>query len=426
MPDAARGAERPESANAPGIPAGLRVVLHSLLAGRGGAARVADLLARGLAELGCVPQRTFERADGSEAASGVAYGAPCNVTEAARHALGTPKAETHAGAEPQGVLHLHATADWTASLTAARAALPPSARPLLTLHDARLLTGGCIHPLDCPGWRDGCTAPCPLNFPDAPAAQERLRAAVRATRPVLAAPSGWLARMVRQVFPDLGCHVVPNGVEWDAPEPAPTPSDPTPAASAARSAQRTAARHGLGIAPTARAVLFLAHGGERAAFKDGPGWPRIFERIAARVPRAVAVFAGGDRVKFDGRVLRLPYLKGARLRDLFLAADVLVYPSLADNHPLVILEAMACGLPVAASAVGGVPEQVRHGETGLLAAPGDRAALAEAAATLLADPALARRLGETARATGATRFTYRRMARGYLPLYRRALGLDPQ
>lgn len=82
---------------------------------------------------------------------------------------------------------------------------------------------------------------------------------------------------------------------------------------------------------------------------------------------------------------------------LIAGCDVLCLPSRAEGLPLVVLEAMAQAKPVVASAVGGTPELVIHGETGLLVPPGDPAALARALTELLDDPARAAALGEAGR-----------------------------
>ena len=80
------------------------------------------------------------------------------------------------------------------------------------------------------------------------------------------------------------------------------------------------------------------------------------------------------------------------------AADVLLHPSRIDAFPGALLEAMAAGVPVVATAVGGIPDIVDDGVTGVLVAPPPRpAALAEALAPLLADPALRAGLSERAR-----------------------------
>lgn len=87
-----------------------------------------------------------------------------------------------------------------------------------------------------------------------------------------------------------------------------------------------------------------------------------------------------------------------RLRALYAEADLFVLPTRADVSSIVALEAMATGRPVISTRMGGIPDIVRHGETGFLLDPDDGAALAASMETLLADPALRRRMGAAGRA----------------------------
>jgi glycosyltransferase involved in cell wall biosynthesis len=102
-----------------------------------------------------------------------------------------------------------------------------------------------------------------------------------------------------------------------------------------------------------------------------------------------------------------------RLSDL----DVLVQPSRADNLPLAVLEAMAAGLPVVGTRVGGIPELVVNGETGFVVEPEDPPALAEALDSLAGNPELRRKLGDAGRRRGLEHFspdgTARRMVEFY-------------
>jgi glycosyltransferase involved in cell wall biosynthesis len=106
---------------------------------------------------------------------------------------------------------------------------------------------------------------------------------------------------------------------------------------------------------------------------------------------------------------------------LLAEADLAVLPSLTESLPNAVLEAMAAGLPVVASQVGGVPEVVDHGGTGLLVAAGDAHALADAICAVMAEPLLATRMGLAARAMVQRRFSYDRMVSAIEGLYRREL-----
>ncbi len=88
----------------------------------------------------------------------------------------------------------------------------------------------------------------------------------------------------------------------------------------------------------------------------------------------------------------------------FQGADCFALPSLTEGHPKALIEAMACGLPCAASARGGIPTLLENGVTGLLFDPEDTADIARTIGRLLTDPALARKLGEQARAVARDRY----------------------
>jgi glycosyltransferase involved in cell wall biosynthesis len=121
----------------------------------------------------------------------------------------------------------------------------------------------------------------------------------------------------------------------------------------------------------------------------------------------------------DGVLLLGPRVDVA---DLLAAASVGVLSSDFEGMPLAVLEYMAAGLPVVATAVGGVPEIVREGETGFLVAPRDPAALAERVSRLLGDPALARDMGERGRRRQREAFSRQTMVGAVTTLYERLLG----
>jgi glycosyltransferase involved in cell wall biosynthesis len=98
--------------------------------------------------------------------------------------------------------------------------------------------------------------------------------------------------------------------------------------------------------------------------------------------------------------------------------DVLVQPSRADNFPLAVLEAMAAGIPVVATRVGGVPELVVDGETGLVVEPDSPEALAAALDSLAGDPARRRDLGSRGQERARKEFSPERMASRTVALYR--------
>jgi glycosyltransferase involved in cell wall biosynthesis len=380
---------------------------HAALKHRGGAVRVARLLLAAQLAAGLDARLSYEIEENDPETLGpetLAADAPADACPDAARAQGQrthPAALARRSSElpPDGVTHLHTSSDWPAMLEGLLDSNTASGL-IITLHDATVLTGGCAYPLDCPHF-PACADPCPRQFPQARLRQAHLMRLLKRLEPVLTSPSGWLAAQARAVLPDTPVRVIPNGVPW--PDLATLP-------------KKQDARAALGIAPGAKVVLFAAHGGERAAYKSGAAWPEFFGRIASRVPGALGFAAGGDEAATKDGLTIWPYLDRARLALLMRAADCLVYPTLADNHPLVLLEAAALELPVVAFSVGGVPEIVSHGITGLLAPAGHTDALVDHAVNLLSTPALARTLGHSARDQGGKRFGVARMAAAYQKL----------
>jgi glycosyltransferase involved in cell wall biosynthesis len=125
---------------------------------------------------------------------------------------------------------------------------------------------------------------------------------------------------------------------------------------------------------------------------DGPELPEL-ERIAA-------VFGVGDEVTFTGWV--------DDMSETMARWDIYVQPSVAEGLGIAALEAMALGIPVVASDVGGLREIVVNGETGYLVPPKSAAKLAGRIRELANDPALRRRLGDNARKRAATEFSRER------------------
>jgi glycosyltransferase involved in cell wall biosynthesis len=104
------------------------------------------------------------------------------------------------------------------------------------------------------------------------------------------------------------------------------------------------------------------------------------------------------------------------------AMDLLVFPSiLAEGMPMVLLEAMASGLPIVATRVAGTTDVIEHGRTGLLVEPNEPAALADAISTVLNSPTLWEQLSENGRQSHAQNYSDKVMAERMAKLYRTAL-----
>jgi D-inositol-3-phosphate glycosyltransferase len=204
-----------------------------------------------------------------------------------------------------------------------------------------------------------------------------------------------------------------------------------------RMADASAARTRLGVPPDAVLLLFVG----RIQPLKAPDLllrtvPRLLERLPALRRRLQVAVVGGpsgsglerpeglhklaaqlgiaDLVRFE------PPARADRLADWYRAADVTVVPSHSESFGLVALESQACGTPVVAAAVGGLPTAVQDGISGLLVDSHDPADFAAAIDRLVTAPALRAQMARAAR-RHAERFSWQRTAEGLLAGYRGAL-----
>jgi glycosyltransferase involved in cell wall biosynthesis len=197
--------------------------------------------------------------------------------------------------------------------------------------------------------------------------------------------------LVRMGVPAERLTIVPNGTDPYFAEPLPD-----------HDRRRLVSRFAL---PERKPLLLFV--GNHTANK---GLDILLSSLSFMKEDAVAVIAGAIRSKSenaallegagirqgDPRVRFTDFVTKEELRALYRTVDIFVFPTRADTLPLVILEAMSCGLPVVATRVGGIPFEVNQ-ETGILVEPGDPSAIATAVDRLCADPQQRRKMGEAGR-----------------------------
>jgi glycosyltransferase involved in cell wall biosynthesis len=185
-----------------------------------------------------------------------------------------------------------------------------------------------------------------------------------------------------------------------------------------------AARVALGLPADRPILLFAAAGIIGNPWKDWATLEMAFRQLLSiwpsDGPRPLLVGLGDDAeiAADDSDTLLLPYLaEQSAVAQVFQAADVYVHAAKADTFPTTVLEALACGLPVVASAVGGIPEQVAtEGEdaTGVLVQPSNPSALARAIEAVLTDTERRARFSRAAVATARAEFDIRMTTSAYL------------
>ena len=206
--------------------------------------------------------------------------------------------------------------------------------------------------------------------------------------------------------------LIPNGVPTD--EYAPDPDT------------RAQWRQAHGIEPHA---TVLVHVGRFAPPKNHALLVEVFAQVRADAPLYLLLVGGGEledavreQVAGLGLESRVRFLGiRADVADILRASNVFVLSSRVEGNPLSVMEAMAAGLPVVSTVVGGVPELVRNGETGLLVPSEDAGALMRAVQALVDDPVRRQAMGAAARRHAVAHFDIRHTVRGYEQLYERLL-----
>ena len=288
----------------------------------------------------------------------------------------------------------------------------PGRKPLVwTVHDTNPFTGGCHYYGPCRRFKDRCGA-CPELGSSADsdlsrAVWQRKKAAfshVPAGRLHVITPSRWMAGQAGEssLLGHFPISVIPYGLDTEVF----CPRD------------RTMARDVMGIPRDGRVLLFAAD-----SIEDHRKGYKLLGEALAPIPADAGIHLTSVGRNTPALNLRLPYQNlGFFTNDRILslaynAADIYVTPTLDDNLPNTVMEAMACGTPVVAFETGGVPEMVRNGVTGFVVPAGNTGALREAILRVLNDDGLRSELSRNCRRIAQEEYGLKLQARRYLSLY---------
>lgn len=316
------------------------------------------------------------------------------------------------------LVHLH----WVAFLVdypSFFASLPARMPIVWTLHDQAPFTGGCHYASGCDRFRSGC-GQCPQVAQSCEDDASKYgwdikRKALRGHKVHVITPSHWLGKVAQQspMWPSATqFSVIPYGLDLDIHRPV----------------DRQLVRREFGIGSNEFTFVF---GAEDIANRR-KGMPHLAKALEKLEPQSnwhALVFGDGQLPALPSwlQVHRLGYVRDDQRKVACLSAgDVFVLPSLEDNQPQTGLEALACGTPVVAFDSGGIPEYVKEGETGWLAAVGNVVDLAKQLKTAADSKDYRESLRSRSRKYMEREFPLDLQATRMLDLYRELLGQNTQ
>lgn len=276
------------------------------------------------------------------------------------------------------VIYLHWVDDGLLSIKSLESLLKLGKPVYWFMHDMLPVTGGCHYSMDCEKYRTACSV-CPLmkrNYlPDIVACsfKEKLRRWGPYSNLSFIAPSNWLAGCASSSSIGAGHNVTvcPNLIDTEKFKPG----------------DKHSAKSFYFGEDGRKVILF----GAEAVSNPYKGWNYMLECISTLDPAEYVclVLGRSDSIIKDSVQVRTVFTGRLDSEDdiirVYRAADVFVTPTLADNFPNVLLEAMACGLPCVGFDSGGVRDLIRHQQTGYLSRRCDAASLKEGIDWVLED-----------------------------------------
>ena len=286
-----------------------------------------------------------------------------------------------------------------------------------TLHDMWAITGHCSYSFGCERWRTGC-GKCPQlsGYPpiprDATKWEFRLKEfAYNHSNIVVVTPSKWLFDLANNsILNKFPIHHIPYGIDTGTYRPLNTET----------------CREEFGIPSGKKVLLFSAE-----SLSDLRKGGDLVIKAVESLPRfilddCVLLTFGSANVSLpagvDLPIINLGFLSSDKLKAAaYSSADIFLFPTRADNLPLVLMESLACGTPMVAAETGGVSDLVRNGETGFLHIAGDYIDLSRKIADLLLNDKGREVMSQNCRRIAVREYTLEKQANRYINIYNELL-----
>lgn len=280
-----------------------------------------------------------------------------------------------------------------------------------TFHDMFPITGHCAYSFECEKWKTGCDNCERLDIYPA-IKKDRTNTLWNHKNKIfnsadftIITPSLWLKKCVEESFlKNKDTRLIYNGIDLET----------------FKKTDKHEAKKELGLPQDKKIVLFSANGGVKNPFKGGEFVFEAFEKLKNRND-ILFLNIGGKNEEKSENWLDFGYVKDPQtIAKLYSAADIYLFPTLADNCPLTAIESLACGLPVVTFETGGVPEIVENNKTGFVVEYKNGKMLTSALEKLLDDDNLREKMAENA-VEASKKFSSKRMALEYSKLYEELL-----
>lgn len=288
---------------------------------------------------------------------------------------------------------------------------------IFTLHDMWSFTGHCAYSYDCDRWKIGCgSCPYPDIYPairrDSTRIEWKLKNWIYSkSNLTIITLSHWLTEQAKaSMLSRFPIHHIPNGIDTNAYQPL----------------DRHLCKVVLGIPQNKRVLLFGAD-----SLKDKRKGGDLLFNALQQLPQSLRseillmTFGNGSEAittELGIPTFNLGYISSDRLKSIaYSAADLFLFPTRADNLPLVLQESMACGTPMVSFDIGGVPDLVRPMVTGYLAKTEDAKDFCNGIVKLLEDDQLRQTMSDNCRAIALAEYSLKLQSERYIKLYKEIL-----
>jgi glycosyltransferase involved in cell wall biosynthesis len=281
-----------------------------------------------------------------------------------------------------------------------------------TLHDMQSFTGHCAHSFDSEGWVTGCDN-CP-HLQTEPALVVDTSAQLWKDKKLIydhsylwiVTPSQWLKNKAeKSILQNHPIELIYNGIDTTI----------------FRPYSKKEMRSSLGIPDDMFVIGSVAHGGISNHWKGGQFTQSVLNALWPKYNNCIFLNIGGT-LPSDKRFFNTGHIEDENiLAHYYSCLDIFLYTPLADNCPLTILEALACGIPIVTFDVGGIPELVRNASEGFVIANQNLHDMTQAVESLMNDSIVRKKFTENARERAVTVFDHKLISSNYENLYFKVL-----